>query len=219
MLIPSPSDTVLFIFNEGIDKVLYNVYRTLFNSVSGFLLAFLLALASIVGAYMNTHVKALVDALNTFIQSVSVLVWSIVFLMIFGVTSIAPPILVVTAAAYPVLLSSFIGSVFSLDKKFSELARILGASKLQELYYFILPGSFPYIASASRSALGLALRISVVAEAFGASGGVGYQLVYSYDLGFKEGVFAWGIILVLLMIFLDYIVLRPVEGWSKKWML
>ena len=218
-LIPTPSETFFFIYHYSLKTIFLSILKTLFNSVSGFIVALLLSFTSIIAWFINHHLKSFIESLNTFIQSVSVLVWSLVFLLVFGVTSIAPPILVVASASYPILLNGFIGATKNLDKKYGELSEMLGASRLQELYHFILPGTLPYLASASRSALGLALRISVVAEAFGASGGVGYQLAYSFDMGLKEGVFAWALILIGLMILLDYIILRPMEGWSRKWML
>ncbi len=201
----------------GSGKILRAVTTTLTNSLLGYLLGLIGSLLLIIGAYLNKHIEALVNAANTFAQSVSVLVWSIIFVLLFGVTSRKAPILVVAAATFPILLTSLIGAVKSLDEKFSLLAKMLGASKLQELFYFILPGIVSYLAAASRAAIGIALRISVVAEAFGASGGVGYWLVYSYDIGFKEGVFAWASILIILMITLDMLVLRPVERWMMKW--
>ncbi len=219
LLIPSPGDVLEYYVETGLAGIAKPVYRTLVNSLSGFSLAVSLAFLSIILGYLNKHIESFIEALNTFVQSVSVLVWALVLIMILGVTSPLPPVLVTTAACYPLMLSTLYGGVKSIDKKFSELARLMGATRLQELLYFVLPGVLPYVLSASRSAIGLALRISVVAEAFGASGGVGYSLVYSYDMGIREGVFAWAILLVTLMITLDYVILRPVESVSKKWML
>ncbi len=218
-LIPSPASTLGALREIGWAKLLHAVRVTLVNSLLGYAIALLLSLASIVLAYTNSHFEAFFNALNTFIQSVSVLVWAIVLVMIFGVTSRKPPILVVTAATYPVLLSSLMGAVKTLDSRLTLLARVLGANKWEELAYFIIPGIVPYLAAASRAAVGIALRISVVAEAFGSSGGVGYWLVFSYDYGYKEGVFAWALVLILLMIAVDYLLLRPVERWSEKWKL
>ncbi len=192
---------------------------TLTNSLAGYTIALLAAVASIIAAYTNRHLGAFFNALNTLIQSVSILVWAIVFMMVFGVTSRKPPVLVAAAASYPILLTSLMGATRALSSRFRLLARILGASRLQELVHFILPGTIPYLAAASRAAVGVALRISVVAEAFGASGGVGYWLVYSYDVGDKQGVFAWALVLVALMIAVDYAVLRPIERWVSKWKL
>jgi len=216
-VIPGPRDTVEALREIGVQRILHGVRVTLANSLLGYTVALALAMASITLAYLNRHMDAFFNALNTFIQSVSVLVWAIVLVMIYGVTSRKPPILVVAAATYPILLSSLYSGVRALDDQYRLLARILGATRLQELAYFILPGIVPYLAGASRAAIGIALRISVVAEAFGASGGVGYWLVYSYDYGYKEGVFAWAWILILLMIAVDMLVLRPVERWTLKW--
>ena len=192
---------------------------TLANSLAGYTIALIAAVASVIAAYTNRHLGAFFNALNTLIQSVSILVWAIVFMMVFGVTSRKPPVLVAAAASYPILLSSLMGATRALSSRFRLLARILGASRLQELVHFILPGTIPYLAAASRAAVGVALRISVVAEAFGASGGVGYWLVYSYDVGDKQGVFAWALVLVALMVAIDYAVLRPIERWVSKWKL
>lgn len=192
---------------------------TLANSLAGYTIALIAAVASVIAAYTNRHLGAFFNALNTLIQSVSILVWAIVFMMVFGVTSRKPPVLVAAAASYPILLSSLMGATRALSSRFRLLARILGASRLQELVHFILPGTIPYLAAASRAAVGVALRISVVAEAFGASGGVGYWLVYSYDVGDKQGVFAWALVLVALMVAVDYAVLRPIERWVSKWKL
>ncbi|MCE4625771.1 MAG: ABC transporter permease subunit [Desulfurococcales archaeon] len=218
-LIPGPRETLKAAEDFGGKTILRGVRVTLTNSLLGYTIALILALTSVVLSYVNSHFKAFFNALNTFIQSVSVLVWAIVLVMVFGVTSRKPPILVVTAATYPILLSNLLAAVRAVDDQYMILARSLGATKLQELTYFILPGIVPYLAGASRAAIGIALRISVVAEAFGASGGVGYWLVYSYDYGYREGVFAWAWILIILMIALDLLILKPIERWSTKWKL
>ncbi len=216
-MVPGPGDTLHALEEIGVRSILRGVRVTLTNSLLGYGIALALSLASIIAAYLNRHLNAFFNALNTFIQSVSVLVWAIILVMIFGVTSRKPPILVVAAATYPILLSSLFSAVKALNDEYRLLARILGASRIEELAYFILPGIIPYLAGASRAAIGIALRISVVAEAFGASGGIGYWLVYSYDYGYKEGVLAWAWILILLMILVDLAILRPVERWTLAW--
>ena len=168
-------------------------------------------------SYFNRLAKDFFNAVNTFVQSVSVLVWSILTIIIFGVTSSIPPVLVTTFAVYPVLLTSTLGAVSLLDKKLIEVSKMLGATKLQEFTYVLLPGSIPYVVSASRAAMGIALRISVVAEAFGASGGIGYRIVYNYDLARIPGVLTWSILLILLMIGIDFLILKPAEKWTLRW--
>ncbi len=218
-LFPSIPSTLKFAFSQPSGLYIKAIKRTLLNSSIGFFIAFVLAIVSVLLSYLNSIASSFFNAVNTFVQSVSVLVWSIVSIIIFGVTSVVPPIIVTTFAVYPILLSSSLGAVRVLDRKLLEISKILGASRLQEFLYVLLPGSIPYIVSASRAAFGIALRISVVAEAFGAAGGIGYQIVYNYDLARVPGVLTWSILLIILMIGIDFLILKPFEKWTLKWKL
>lgn len=191
---------------------------TLLNSILGFLLALAASGAIAYTAYVSEAARGLIYAYNTLIQSVSVLVWAIVAVMIFGVTSRIPPVIVTAAVAHPIILSGMLGGMEAVEKRYGLLVKILGLTPTQEFVDIIMPGTLPYLAAAARSAIGVALRISVVAEAFGASGGIGYEIMYNYDMGIKEGVFAWGTLLVALMVLLDKLALSPLENWVRRWL-
>jgi NitT/TauT family transport system permease protein len=138
--------------------------------------------------------------------------------LIFGLKSILPPISVVAATSFPILLTLSLNGSKVVLEKYGDIAKVMRSQKLQLIKYFVMPGIVPYIASGSRAAVGNSLRISVVAEALGSSGGVGYMLVYCYNLGYKGGVFAWSLVLIALMMLVDGIVLRPLERWARNWM-
>ena len=217
-LIPSPAATAAYLQATPPQLLFDSTFTTLFNSVAGFTLALLLSAAIAYLAYTSRAMRGIVSAYNTLIQSVSVLVWAIVAVMVFGVTSRIPPILVTAAVAHPIILSGMLGGMETVEKRYSLLVKILGLKPTEEFFEIILPGTIPHLAAAARSAIGVALRISVVAEAFGASGGIGYQIMYNYDIGIKEGVFAWGTLLVALMVVLDRLALAPLENWVRRWL-
>ncbi|MBP1912077.1 ABC transporter permease [Thermococcus stetteri] len=216
-LIPGIGETLTFYSLVGTAEVLNATILTFYHSFAGFLIAFALVGLSILLSLYSNEFKAFFSALNVFLQSVSVLVWTIIFIMIFGVTSPIAPILVTAMAAFPALLSAGISSSENLLEKYRPLVVLAKPSRLQLYWHFIVPGTLPEMVSASRVALGIALRISVVAEAFGSAGGIGYQLVYSYDLGIREGVFAWALLLIVLMVTLDQLILRRLEVWVRRW--
>ncbi|NJF24195.1 ABC transporter permease [Thermococcus sp. Bubb.Bath] len=216
-LVPGIGETLAFYPKAGWNLVIVSTLLTLYHSLAGFFIAFALVGLSILLSLYSEELKAFFSALNVFLQSVSVLVWTIIFIMIFGVTSPIAPILVTAMAAFPALLSAGISSSENLLSKYCPLVVLVKPSKLQLYRHFIVPGTLPEMVSASRIALGIALRISVVAEAFGSAGGIGYQLVYSYDLGLKDGVFAWALLLIALMITLDQLILRRLEQWVRRW--
>ena len=216
-LIPGIGETLSFYSKVGYELVIESLLLTLYHSLLGFFVAFGLTGACILLALYSDGFRDFLRALNVFLQSVSVLVWTIIFIMIFGVTNPVAPILVTAMAAFPALLSSGLTSSENLLEKYRPLVALLKPSKSQLYRHFIVPGTLPEMVSASRIAIGIALRISVVAEAFGSAGGIGYQLVYSYDLGLKDGVFAWALLLILLMVTVDQLVLRRLEEWVRRW--
>ncbi|WP_297416638.1 ABC transporter permease [Thermococcus sp.] len=216
-LVPGIGETLAFYSKAGYGLVIKSLLLTLYHSLLGFLVAFGLTGGAILLALYSTEFKAFLDSLNVFIQSVSVLVWTIIFIMIFGVTSSIAPILVTAMAAFPALLSAGISSSKNLLERYRPLVILLKPTNLQLYRHFVVPGTLPEMVSASRIAIGIALRISVVAEAFGSAGGIGYQLVYSYDLGLKDGVFAWALLLVILMVTVDQLILGRLEEWVRRW--
>ncbi len=215
--IPGVLDTAYFLAREGVERVVVNTLLTLTRSFLGFTVALALALTIGVAYTLSTFVREAVRALNTLLQSVSVLVWTIVLVMVFGVLSPAPPVLVAALASLPVLLSAVVTGLEASSNRLRDLAVILGASRLAYYRDFLLPSLTPSLVAAARSAMGIALRISVVAEAFGSNGGIGYMIVNYYNLAEPRGVFAWSIILVALMVALDKLLLEPFERRLRRW--
>ncbi|WP_338250821.1 ABC transporter permease [Pyrodictium abyssi] len=194
-----------------------NVVLTLARSSTGFMLG---AAAALGLGFLYTAgplARETVRALNTVLQSVSVLVWSLVLVMLFGVLSPLPPVLVAALVSLPIMLSALLAGLDSVNPRLVELAAILGASRRQLYTDFLLPSLLPVLAGAGRAALGAALRISVVAEAFGGSGGIGYMIATYYSLAEPRGVFAWGLVLVALMVALDKLVLERLEERTRRW--
>ncbi|MCE4618491.1 MAG: ABC transporter permease subunit [Desulfurococcales archaeon] len=191
---------------------------TLENTLAGFMIALVLAMVLAWLASLGGFVEDVVKSFNVLVQSVSALVWALLFLIIYGFTSRLPAVSVAAATAFPILLSGTLKGFEVARSEYGELSRILGLSRLGELLNILAPASVPFIVASGRSALGAALRISVVAEAFGASGGIGYRLWLYYQLHDYEGFMAWALLLVTLMVVLDKLVLERLEAWSRKWM-
>jgi len=218
LTIPPPWRVVERLASMSPGVVASAVATTLSDTVLGYLVAAALAAASVALAVASRFTWMLVCDLNSLVQSVSVLVWALIFISFFGATSRVPAVLVAAAAAYPILLSSLLGSVSELRARYSDLTAMLGLDRVSELLYILLPGSLPSFIAASRSALGVALRISVVAEAFSSAGGIGYMLMEAYSLGDIVSMYAWALLLVILMVLLDKLVLARLEEVPRRWM-
>ena len=218
-LLPGPLESLEWMASrEPPGRIIWNVAITVKNSVAGFTLAFTAAVATLLFSRVNLYTRLLVETFNVYVQSISALVWILVFLVIFGFKSPLPPILVTAGVSYPILLSSLLEGMETVDSKIVELSRLLGATRLQLFRHIYLPASIPFAVAGSRAALGAALRISVVAEAFGSAGGIGYMLNYYFETYNYAGMMGWALLLVVLMVALDRAILAPVESRSKRWL-
>ncbi|ALL00404.1 ABC-type nitrate/sulfonate/bicarbonate transport system, periplasmic component [Pyrodictium delaneyi] len=215
--VPGVLGTLAFLAQEGALTIAENTVLTLARTAAGFLIGATTALALGLLYTLGPLAKETVRALNTVLQSVSVLVWSLVLVMLFGVLSPIPPVLVAALVALPIMLSALLSGLESANPRLIELAILLGADRKKLYKDFLLPSLLPALAGAGRAALGAALRISVVAEAFGSSGGIGYMIATYYSLAEPRGVFAWGLVLVTLMIVLDKLVLEHLEERIRRW--
>ncbi|MEM3929248.1 MAG: ABC transporter permease subunit [Candidatus Korarchaeum sp.] len=215
--LPSPWDVLTYISGLEPKRLLSHVLLTLFNSTSGFSLALISSLALGVVSHRSHLVRGFTGGICSVFNSTSALIWSLVLVSTVGVLSPLSPILVVAAVTLPQLLSTVTTALDSVDKQLLEVVRSLGGSPIDEYFDIIIPSSLPALISSSRVAVGLGLRISVVAEAFGSSGGIGYMIMRSYNLADIRGVLAWSLLLIILVITVDYVILRSIEERSVRW--
>lgn len=105
--------------------------------------------------------------------------------------------LVVLAAVFPVLISTFQG-VRGLDPVLLETARTFQISRARTIVAIILPASLPMILAGMRVALGLALVIVILAEMLAGEDGIGFRIL-DLERSFQiREMFAWIVVLVAM---------------------
>ncbi len=216
-IFPSPWDVAEYLLNIESESMFSNAMITLFNSFSGFSTALISSLTLGVLSHRFRILRGFSDGICSIFNSTSALIWSLIMVSTLGVLSPLSPILVVTAVTLPQLLSAITAALDSVDERLLEVVRSLGGSPSDEYFDVIIPSSLPALISSSRIAIGLGLRISVVAEAFGSRGGIGYMIMRSYNLANATGVLAWSLLMIALVMAMDHL-LRSIEERSMRWL-
>lgn len=93
----------------------------------------------------------------------------------------AASIFLIWLAAFWVILSTTIGAVMSIDKRYLENAATLEIPSLEKLFRVILPAASPAILVGCSVALILSFMMLAVAEMFGATAGMAYFVQYYSD--------------------------------------
>ena len=190
----------------------YQIYLTIFRSLTGFFLAFICSLILGILMWSSKRIKNFIHDVGIFTQAVSILVWILFLIVIFGVISDWPAILVPFFISFPIIANNIEIGIENVDKKLVEMAHSFKADGDQIYREIIFPSLKPYLYSAIRSGISLSLKVSVVAEAFSGGNGIGYQIIYNYNQFNQQRAIAWALLIVIIMIFIDWVVLAKIES-------
>jgi NitT/TauT family transport system permease protein len=213
-LLPAPTEIFRHIFSD-LSFYWDNARTTLWEASLGFLIALVLALAAATVMAHNRFVEQASLPLVVLIQVTPIIAYApaIVIWLGFGLK----PILVITSLVcfVPFLVNAVTG-FRSIDPATHELMRSVSASRREVFFRLRVPHALPYLFSAARIAVGLALIGAVLGEFFaGVTSGLGYAVKVAqarslilqlwgsiYVLGFL------GAVAVLLVSGLERLVLR-----------
>ncbi|MEX2146460.1 MAG: ABC transporter permease subunit, partial [Candidatus Rokuibacteriota bacterium] len=95
-----------------------------------------------------------------------------------------------------------------------EVYRLSGREKFRSI---VVPSTLPYLVAGMRVGFGLALKVSVVAEIFGVTTGIGYIMNYSREILATHMVFVWAIVMILVMTATDTLVFDTLSRRLARW--
>jgi NitT/TauT family transport system permease protein len=184
--------------------------------VVGFGLAVIVSLAMALGAFVSRTARAVVHDLLAILNSTSVFVWIVISLIWFGLSNWAP-IFTTFMITLPVVASNLVEGVSSVDRRLLEMGDVYRLSGRQKFTAIVIPSTLPYLVAGMKVGFGLALKVSVVAEIFGVTSGIGYVMNYSREILATQMVFAWALVMILIMVAADTLVFDAVGRRLARW--
>ena len=215
LTLPRPSDIFVHIF-ENPGFYVDNGWVTLRNAAAGFVLA---VFAAVVVASVMAHSRFMERAglpVIVLIQSTPVAVLVPVFLLWFGFSS-WPKILTAALFAWVPFVSNALTGLRAIDPDTHEVLRSTNASSWEIFWRLRVPHAMPYLFSAARICVGLALVGAVIAEFFNSSEGLGNAArVGQTRAALNEQL--WGSIIVLAFIgVVGVLLLAAIERRALRW--
>jgi len=160
--------------------------------------------------------RLVVRDLTAILNSTSVFVWLVLALIWFGLSNTGP-IFTTFMIVLPVMLSNVGEGIDSVDRKLLEMAQAYRLSELDRFHHVMLPSVIPYLVAGMKVSFALGLRVSVVAELFGVSTGIGYMMNFSRDTLRTDLVFAWALVLIAVMVMAEHLVFEPLARRANRW--
>jgi NitT/TauT family transport system permease protein len=178
---PAPStlwETLQVLIAE--DDLLGDVRISLLRILGGFLLGAIPGVALGLAMGLFWPVRVFFMPLAAAIYAVPKIAVLPLVIIAFGIGEVSKLVIVAISIFFLVVLNTMSG-VLAIDPSFRDVARNLGASRLELFATVALPGALPAIFTGLRLALGFALIVIVGTEFLSPGRGVGYLIWESYQ--------------------------------------
>lgn len=193
-----------------------HLYKTVIRVVAGMGIAVVVGLLVGLIMGMSKFGEQFLDSWVLVAFTVPSVVYGILAILWFGLNDFAA-IVAIGVTAVPAVAINIWQGVKAIDLSLVHMGRAFHFSRSSIVKKIVIPQVIPYILAALRYALGTAWKIATVVELIGLSSGVGYQLNYWFGLFNMKQVLAWTIAFTIVLLLIEFIVLKPIEIWLTRW--
>ena len=182
----------------------------------GFGAAVVASLLMGLGAFASRTARSIVTDVLAILNSTSVFVWIVISLIWFGLSNWAP-IFTTFMITLPVVASNLVEGVAAVDRRLLEMGDVYRLGEREKFTAIVIPSTLPYLVAGMKVGFGLALKVSVVAEIFGVTSGIGYVMNYSREILATRMVFVWALVMILIMVVTDKLLFDPASRRLARW--
>jgi NitT/TauT family transport system permease protein len=184
--------------------------------VVGFGAAVVVAVLLALAAFVSRAARGVVHDVVAVLNATSVFVWIVISIIWFGLSNWAP-IFTTFMITLPVVASNLVEGVESVDRRLLEMGDVYRLSGRRKFTAIVVPSTVPYLVAGTKIGFGLALKVSVVAEIFGVTSGIGYIMNYSREILATQMVFVWAVVMVVVMLLTDRLVFDALARRLGAW--
>ena len=216
-LLPNPTDVFLKIISEfKSSELVFHTSLTLRRVLISFTFAMLIG--TVVGILLGRREKfnAFFDDWLVLGLNVPALVIIILCYVWFGLNETAA-VLAVALNKIPMVAVIMREGARSLDKQYIDVAKFYNVDKKKMFVKVVFPQLYPYLMSSARSGLSLIWKIVLVVELLGRSNGVGFKLYGFFQFFDISGILAYTLTFVAIIIFVEFLLVRPIEKKLTAW--
>ena len=213
-LLPTPT-AIAQVFIARLPELLNHGWVTVYEMIAGYALAVAVAVPLAIAITSSRAFNDLVMPTMLFFQIVPKVAIAPLFLVWFGVGATPKILVAFLISFFPIVLDAAVG-LRSMSPEMHDLARSMGATRLQVFTRFRLPTSLPYLFSGLKVAATLAIAGTVVGEFVGADQGLGYLLLVTNSN--METAMMFATIVALTVIgFVFYYMVELLENLLIPW--
>lgn len=191
------------------------VLITMARMMGALAVSFAVGMAVAVAMYSSRAVEAYLLPMIRLLMAVPAVCW-VVFSVLWFTGVEFRIIFVLVIVCGPVFVIDILDGMKGVSVELREMLRSFRPGWLQMFTKLIVPGTLPIILTSWKINLTLAVRVVTIAELVGAVSGIGYGLVIAQELFSVAEVFAWSLVLVIVL-FMFQAVVNVLERTWLAW--
>lgn len=192
-----------------------DVIVTLARVIGALVLSFVGGVAIAMGMYRSPSLENYLHPLVRILMAVPVVSWILFAVLWFrGVEFRIAFVLI--AVCGPVFLVDALDAMRGVSKDLRGMMRSFRPTAVQYFTKLMFPAILPSLITSWKINLSLAIRVVTIAELVGAVTGIGHQLAVAQELFSVADVFAWTLVLIVLLFLLEALLVR-FEARVLRW--
>jgi NitT/TauT family transport system permease protein len=144
-------------------------------------------------------------------------IWVVLAVIWFGIADDLTPIFLIFIVTFPVVFLTIFSGLESVDLRLVEMASFYRCSQAEIVRSIYVPTLVPHFISAVSLGLSFAWKSTIFAEFIGSSSGIGFAISLANANLETEKLFAWAIVLILIMLVFEYGILAFVNQRVTRW--
>lgn len=216
-LLPTPGQVLTVAY----DIVLHGSFfvdftASVLKTFAGFVVA--VAIGAPIGYLMGryNYWRAFFHDGVTIAGTVPAIVYAVLSLIIFGISSLGPTLAVALVSA-PYIALNVAEGIRGVDRSLIEMSEAFGRTQRQIRKEVLIPTLVPYTFAAVRMCFAVAWKVEALTEVFGGKSGVGFQIRTEYQLFNIGAVLAWTFLFIGFMLIIERLVLAKIETRLLAW--
>lgn len=219
LLLPSPRATFVSLgqlFAEG--AAWQAAIKTGGRALLGFLLSASAGTALGLLAARSHLTTRLLEPMATVLLGVPPIAWVVLAILWFQ-GGLMTPVFTVTATTLPLTFAAAQSGGRTVDPQLEEMARAYDFDYWKRLTWLYFPHILAYIFPALIVALGVAWKVTVMAELLALGDGIGAAMASARASLDTRETLAWVVLIVALLLTLEHAILRPLHRRVEDWRL
>lgn len=216
VLLPSPCETwqgFAIIWTSG--ALADNLQISFQRQIIGMSLGLAIGLTTGMLAGWFTRLELLMQPLVSLLLAIPPIILAVMAMVWFGMGT-PMTIFLVALLVFPVMHTNTVEGFKSIDPSIIQMSKVYRLPLPLAIIRIYIPGMLHSLIAGFSMGAASSIRLTVMAELLGAREGMGQQIAISRSYLETEQLFAWVLVLLVILASLEFVLIRPLQRWSTR---